>query len=319
MRLKTFSASSMSDALKMVKEHFGEDAIIVSSQKAENGLGVKVTAAVDAENEVPITSDGFAPKQLKEIDDRLTSILSGHGIPPRITDQILNISSALNLDDIDTSLASSMDQILNFKPFPRPNDPEILMLVGLPGAGKTVTTAKLATKAVMSGAKINVITTDRVRAGGVQQLEAFTDILKLDLMCANDGYSLREAISAGIPDCQTIIDCAGGNPFNNADYIRQKDLISSIQAKVIMLLADGTDPLEAADLAQAYSELGAEGLIGTRTDVDKRHGSLIAAAVSGNLDIYGVGVGPSVTDGLEQLNAVSLARLLLSDTNAKES
>ena len=63
------------------------------------------------------------------------------------------------------------------------------MLVGLPGAGKTVTTAKLATKAVMSGAKINVITTDRVRAGGVQQLEAFTDILKLDLMCADDGYS----------------------------------------------------------------------------------------------------------------------------------
>ena len=99
----------------------------------------------------------------------------------------------------------------------------------------------------------------------------------------------------------------------------QKDLISSIQAKVIMLLADGTDPLEAADLAQAYSELGAEGLIGTRTDVAKRHGSLIAAAVSGNLDIYGVGVGPSVTDGLEQLNAVSLARLLLRDTNAKES
>ena len=167
MRLKTFSASSMSDALKMVKEHFGEDAIIVSSQKAENGLGVKVTAAVDAENEVPITSDGFDPKQLKEIDDRLTSILSGHGIPPRITDQILNISSALGLDDIDTSLASSMDQLLNFKPFPRPNDPEILMLVGLPGAGKTVTTAKLATKAVMGGAKINVITTDRVRAGGV--------------------------------------------------------------------------------------------------------------------------------------------------------
>ena len=95
--------------------------------------------------------------------------------------------------------------------------------------------------------------------------------------------------------------------------MRQKDLISSTDAKVIMLLADGTDPLEAADLAQAYSELGAEGLIGTRTDLAKRHGSLITAAVSGNLNIYGMGVGPSVTDGLEQLNPVSLARLLLSE------
>ena len=53
MRLKTFSASSMSDALKMVKEHFGEEAIIVSSQKAETGLGVQVTAAVDSETELP--------------------------------------------------------------------------------------------------------------------------------------------------------------------------------------------------------------------------------------------------------------------------
>ena len=51
MRLKTFSAPSMSDALKMVKEHFGEEAIIVSSQKADRGLGVQVTAAVDTETE----------------------------------------------------------------------------------------------------------------------------------------------------------------------------------------------------------------------------------------------------------------------------
>ena len=42
--------------------------------------------------------------------------------------------------------------------------------------------------------------------------------------------------------CQTIIDCAGGNPFKKSDYMRQKDLINSIDAKVIMLLADGTDP-----------------------------------------------------------------------------
>ena len=51
----------------------------------------------------------------------------------------------------------------------------------------------------------------------------------------------------------------------------------------------------------------------TRTDLAKWHGSLISAAVRGNLNVYGMGVGPSVTDGLEQLNPVSLARLLLSE------
>jgi len=303
----------MSDALKMVKEHFGEEAIIVSSQKAEMGLGVQVTAAIDTETATPMDLNDNTSNRLSDVDEKLSTILSGQGVLPKIADKILNVCSTLGLDEIDTSLASSIDQIINFKPLPKANENETFMLVGLPGAGKTVTTAKLATKAVMNGNKINIISTDNVRAGGIQQLEAFTKILKIDLMCAQDGHSLKEAIAAGTPQCQTIIDCAGGNPFKKSDYMRQKDLISSTEAKVIMLLADGTDPLEAADLAQAYSELGAEGLIGTRTDLAKRHGSLITAAVSGNLNVYGMGNGPSVTDGLEQLNPVSLARLLLSE------
>jgi len=302
----------MSDALKMVKKHFGEEAIIVSSQKAEMGLGVQVTAAIDTETTTPMELNDNVSNRPSDVDEKLSTILSGQGVLPKIADKILNICSTLGLDEIDTSLASSIDQIINFKPLPKANENETFMLVGLPGAGKTVTTAKLATKAVMNGNKINIISTDNVRAGGIQQLEAFTKILKIDLMCAQDGHSLKEAIAAGTPQCQTIIDCAGGNPFKKSDYIRQKDLISSTEAKVIMLLADGTDPLEAADLAQAYSELGAEGLIGTRIDLAKRHGSLITAAVSGNLNVYGMGNGPSVTDGLEQLNPVSLARLLLS-------
>jgi len=303
----------MSDALKMVKEHFGEEAIIVSSQKAEMGLGVQVTAAIDTETATPMDLNDNTSNRPSDVDEKLSTILSGQGVLPKIADKILNVCSTLGLDEIDTSLASSIDQIINFKPLPKANENETFMLVGLPGAGKTVTTAKLATKAVMNGNKINIISTDSVRAGGIQQLEAFTKILKIDLMCAQDGHSLKEAIAAGTPQCQTIIDCAGGNPFKKSDYMRQKDLISSTEAKVIMLLADGTDPLEAADLAQAYSELGAEGLIGTRTDLAKRHGSLITAAVSGNLNVYGMGNGPSVTDGLEQLNPVSLARLLLSE------
>ena len=128
---------------------------------------------------------------------------------------------------------------------------------------------------------------------------------------------MQEAIAAGDPKCQTIIDCAGGNPFKKADFSRQLDLVQAVDAQVIMLLADGTDPLEAADLAQAYSELGAEGLIATRIDVARRHGSVLSAALQGKLDIYGIGVGPSVTDDLKHLNPVSLARLLLNTSNSK--
>ena len=47
MRLKTFNARTMSEAMKMVRDHLGEDAIIVSTQKGEGGKGVRLTAALD--------------------------------------------------------------------------------------------------------------------------------------------------------------------------------------------------------------------------------------------------------------------------------
>jgi flagellar biosynthesis protein FlhF len=317
MRLKTFSASSMTDALKIVKEHFGEDAIIVSSQKGENGLGVSVTAAIDSTNDTPSHSNDLSIINQSNTLDLITESLAHHGTPPSISEKLIDIINGLDLDDTDTALAASIDQLFNFKKLPTAETDEIFMLIGLPGAGKTVTTAKLATRAIMAGKKVNVISTDKVRAGGFEQLEAFTKILDIDLMSARDPNSLKDAIMAGNPEYQTIIDCAGGNPFKRSDFLRQSDFIKAIDAKVIMLLADGTDPLEAADLAQAYAELGAKGLIITRIDVARRHGSVLSAAAQGNLSIYGIGVGPSVSDGLKTLNPVSLARLLLSGLETK--
>ena len=175
MRLKTFSAPSMTEALKIVKEHFGEEAIIVSSKKADNGSGVCVTAAID-KDELSINS-----KDLQEVSeandfDIITEALTRHGTPPKISSQIMDIISQLAIDDVDTALATSMDQVFNFQQLPSAEAQGIFMLIGLPGAGKTVTTAKLAARAVMAGKKVNVISTDKVRAGGFEQLEAFTKI-----------------------------------------------------------------------------------------------------------------------------------------------
>ena len=47
MRLKTFNARTMSEAMKMVRDHLGEDAIIVSTQRGEGGKGGRLTAALD--------------------------------------------------------------------------------------------------------------------------------------------------------------------------------------------------------------------------------------------------------------------------------
>ena len=304
----------MSEAMQMVKEHFGEDAIIVSSQKGENGLGVRITAAVDHVEEDHAFDDELGFEDFPDPIDAIGDALAHHGAPGAITDKLVTLASDLSLDDSHLCLAGALDQAFSFSPLPNGKNGGAIMLVGLPGAGKTVTTAKLATQAVLARRGVNVITTDTVRAGGFQQLEAFTKILEIDLMSAGDPGELRDAMIAGAPNAATIIDCAGGNPFDKRDRKRQHELIQAVEAEVILLLADGTDPLEAADLAEVYRDLGARKLIVTRIDVARRHGALLSAASAGELTICGAGVGPSVTDGLKSLNPVALARLLLPET-----
>ena len=149
MRLKTFSAPSMTDALKMVKDHFGDDAIIISSQKGDNGLGVNITAAIDRKESLDNLNHQTPNNNTNNLDTILEA-LSHHGTPSKISDQIMDTVSRLAIDDVNTALATSIDQVLKFKKLPSTETQEVFMLIGLPGAGKTVTTAKLAARAVMA-------------------------------------------------------------------------------------------------------------------------------------------------------------------------
>ena len=47
MRLKTFTGPSMGDVMRQLRDAFGEDAIIVSTEQDKNGMGARITAAID--------------------------------------------------------------------------------------------------------------------------------------------------------------------------------------------------------------------------------------------------------------------------------
>ncbi|MBF0306560.1 MAG: GTP-binding protein, partial [Alphaproteobacteria bacterium] len=50
MRLKSYTAPSMAEAMHLVRQELGEDAIIVSTQRAVGGKGVRITAALEPED-----------------------------------------------------------------------------------------------------------------------------------------------------------------------------------------------------------------------------------------------------------------------------
>ncbi len=312
MRLKTFTAPSMNEAMQLVKTHLGPDAIIVSTQKGESGLGVRLTAAIETLEEDDAWE--YDDDQIDPIDE-IVEALSHHNVPAELSDKLTRIAAALDADDAKLALAGALDQHFRFQPLPVSGTRPIV-LVGLPGAGKTVTTAKLATRHVMKKERLNVITTDTVRAGGFEQLAAFTRLLKVDLQSAGTAEELRDAVNGGANAALTLIDCAGGNPFDEDDLAAQRNLLKDIDAEIVLVMAAGSDPLDAIDQAKAYARIGARRLIATRLDIAKRLGSVLAAVDAGRFTFAEVGIGASVADGLGPLNPVSLARLLLPNSHS---
>ena len=307
MRLKTFTAPSMAEAMQLVKTHLGADAIIVSTQKGDGGLGVRITAAIEA-----VEDEDHYDQIDDEADplDEIADALAHHNVPAELADRLTRAAGSLDADDPLLALAGALDQHFKFQPIPVSGKRPVV-LVGMPGAGKTVTTAKLATRAVMNRRPVSVITTDTQRAGGYEQLHAFTRLLEVDLQRAATPGELRDAVAAAKPGSLVLVDCAGGNPFDPEDANRQRRLISAIETEIVLVMAAGCDPLDAAELAQAYAGMGARRLLPTRIDIARRLGGILSAASAGRLAFTEVGIGANVAEGLAPLNPVSLARLLL--------
>ena len=316
MRLKTFTAPSMREAMRLVRDALGPDAIIVSSQPVEKGGksgAVRVTAAVEQAAEPA----GAAPRPaVPDLLDHLTESLARHGAPAALAERLLATAAKAQArtDDAVIALAAALDTALAFAPIGSPaaqrRGGRPILLVGPPAVGKTVTAAKLAARAVVARKPVCLITTDTVRAGAVDQLAAFARVLKVDLLQAEDGAALARAVGQA-DERAVIIDSAGINPFDPTEMAALAALAEAVHAEPVLLVAAGGDVAESAEIAEAFAGIGAGRMIATRVDIARRLGGLLSAANAAQLAFAEVSITPDIADGLSPLNPVALARLLI--------
>lgn len=318
MRIKTFVAPTVALAMAEVRAVMGADAIIVASHNRGRGRGVEVTAAVEPGIDDPVAAstgaESPAPQPLtrQETAETLARALAWHGVPQRLVERLSLAAAALDAADATLALAGALDAGCRFDPLPaRPSRP--LMLVGPNGAGKTVTCAKLAARAALAGTELRLVSTDTVRAGGIEQLSAYADVLDRPVTVAERPAELAATLRDRPDDAIVLIDSPGTNPHNETEFADLKAFVEAGRAEPILVLPAGMDAIEAAETAAAFSDLGVDRLIVTRLDAVRRLGVLLAAAEGGGLALADVGLSPFVAEGLRPLNPVSLARLLVRD------
>lgn len=282
MRLRVFRARSASLAIAAARDAMGEEAVVLGTRRV--GGEVELTVAVEAaEPELipPVVAPRFE--------------LARHNLPPM-------------LRFVGADLAEALAARLEFASLPEDRP---ILLVGPPGAGKTLSCAKLAARATMAGQPALVITADGTRAGAVEQLAAFTRLLGLTLAVAAQPDVLAKAMQVRKPSQPAFIDGFGCDPFDEAQAERLHRLSQAAGAAPVLVLPAGLDAEESAELARAFHLLGARHLLPTRLDLARRLGGVLAAAAAG-LTLTEAGIGAQVAAGLQPLTPAWLAERLIA-------
>ena len=324
MRLKSFIAKTAAEAMAEVRRTLGEDAVIVATRE-EDGV-VRVTAALDT---MPLPFAPAAPLSQNaaaldadnpEGEDAIEQVmraLEKHALPRELIVRLTDTLHAFDLEQPVLALGAAFDSVFSFSPLPEGRNTRPLMLVGPPGAGKTLSIAKIATRLALKGQPVSVITMDTERAGGIEQLAAFTRLLNVDLIEVEDAGALQDALTVQRDAVQILVDTAGQNPFDPQALGNLGRLIKTTNAEAVCVLPAGFDIDESGEIAAAFQAAGATRLLATRLDVARRYGGILSAAWRGRLKFCDVGASSSVTSPLSPLNPLSLARLLLPESEQK--
>lgn len=305
----------------MVREDLGEDAIIVATREEKNAVGgamVHITAAVDKDAVYNDRRDEASDSWLYDDDEdeatvieEITDAMLHHAVPEEVLDQVISCASILGLDEPRVALLSAIESLFKFNPLPTEANARPLMMVGPPGSGKTLAVAKLAARSSMKGLNIAVITTDTERAGGREQLEAFTTLMDVDLKVAKSPTQLKEILlEIGKMD-QIIIDTAGTNPFDTEQVKNLARFIGAAETDPVLVLPANTNADEAGEMAQIFAAVGTERFLPTRVDATRRLGSLLSSAYQGGMAFTDVSATAQVADGLSRLTSKRLTQLLM--------
>lgn len=288
MRLKLYRAATVAEAMSMVRRELGPEALILSTRRVADG--VELTAAIDPPP---------PPPQPERCEPQCLRGLAYHRAPRAVAEALASGPLGLTLP------ATLSFGALALQPGDRP-----VLFAGPPGAGKTLTVARLATRLVMQGLQPMVITADGRRAGAAEQLAAFTRLLGLDLVVASHPVALARALARRQQGAPVLIDMPGSSPFDAAQTEELTALTATADARVAVVLPAGLDPEEAGETASGFAAAGAEYLVVTRLDISRRIGCVLSAASAG-LALVEAGIGPGAADGLVPMTPALLSRRLL--------
>ncbi|ECP7643550.1 signal recognition particle-docking protein FtsY [Campylobacter jejuni] len=201
--------------------------------------------------------------------------------------------------------------------------PFVELILGVNGAGKTTSIAKLAYLYKNQNQKVILGACDTFRAGAIEQLKLWAQKVDVDIVLTAQGHDPSavafDTISkAKAKDFDRVIIDTAGRLQNQKNLAHELEKIVRISNKALegaphrkILVLDGTQGNAGILQAKAFNELvKLDGVIITKLDGTAKGGALFSIARELELPIFYVGVGEQMTD-LQEFNANAYLDTLL--------
>ena len=282
------------------------------------------------------TAGGTADAPRRVLDDSMLESLEelliqadmGVDTALRVTANIAEgrFGKRVSTSELRGALATEIARIMApvAKPMPiYPTKPQVVLVVGVNGSGKTTTIGKLASQFKAAGKSVVIAAGDTFRAAAVEQLQIWGQRAGVPVLTAPEGSDPASlAFDAMVRAQETgadllLIDTAG-RLQNRADLmeelskivrvIRKKDPTAPHNTLLVLDATTGQNALLQVEIFRKIADVS--GLVMTKLDGTAKGGVLVALADKFGLPIHAIGVGEQIDD-LQPFDPDDFARALV--------
>jgi fused signal recognition particle receptor len=232
----------------------------------------------------------------------------------------------VSVRELKEALAGEVTRIMTpvARPLPiYPRRPQVVLVVGVNGSGKTTTIGKLASQFKAAGKQVVIAAGDTFRAAAVEQLQVWGQRAGVPVLTAAQGSDPASLAFDALTQAEAqgadllLIDTAG-RLQNRADLMEELAKIVRVIRKKdptaphnTLLVLDATVGQNALSQVETFRKLAdVSGLIMTKLDGTAKGGVLVALADRFGLPIHAIGVGEQIDD-LQPFDPAEFARALV--------
>ncbi len=193
----------------------------------------------------------------------------------------------------------------------------VIMMMGLQGAGKTTTTAKLAGKFKLKGKKPLLVACDVYRPAAIKQLQINGEKQGVEVFSIGDNQKPANIAKAALEHAEKngnnviILDTAGRLHIDEEMMEELQEIKNTVEVHQSILVVDAMTGQDAVNVAENFNEkIGIDGVIVTKLDGDTRGGAALSIKAVTGCPILYVGMGEKLSD-LEQFYPDRMASRIL--------